>query len=108
MISITKDAAQKMLEIATEEELEGHHIRVNIIPGGCAGFQFDLFFENDEISENDVAFKSNGIDIVTSQLFYLYLENTEIDYVDTDFSGGFKFNNDTFSSKCGCGKSYGF
>src|SRR5690606_38046592 len=45
MISITQVAANKVREIAEGEGLIGQGLRLRVIGGGCAGFQYDLYFE---------------------------------------------------------------
>ena len=45
MISITQLAAEKVQEISKSEGLHGQGLRLRVIGGGCAGFQYDLYFE---------------------------------------------------------------
>ncbi len=42
MISITKLAATKVLELSDAEGLSGQGLRLQVKGGGCAGFQYDL------------------------------------------------------------------
>ncbi len=46
MISITTLAADKVKEISKSEGLEGQGLRLRVVGGGCAGFQYDLYFED--------------------------------------------------------------
>ena len=108
MITITIKAADKIKEIATDEGLEGQNLRVRIIGGGCAGFSYDLYFDDKDPLLLDEEFEDNGIKVVCDPLSYQYLNGVEIDYIDHDFSSGFKFNNPNVSSSCGCGMSVSF
>lgn len=108
MISITKKAADKVLEIAAEEELEGKPIRVKVVGGGCAGMTYDLYYEENEPLSMDEEFGSNGVKILCDPLSYQYLDGVEIDYVESPFASGFKFINPNVSSSCGCGLSVAF
>ncbi len=59
MITITEKAASKVKEIAQAESLAGQGLRLRVVGGGCAGFSYDLYFE-DKVGELDEEFESNG------------------------------------------------
>jgi iron-sulfur cluster insertion protein len=105
MISITTLAADKVKEISKAEGLEGQGLRLRVIGGGCAGFQYDLYFE-DKPTDLDERFDSNGVALFVDPLSYQYLDGTEIDYVESTHGSGFKFGNPNVSSTCGCGSSF--
>ena len=107
MIILTEAAANKVLEIAIDEDLGGKPLRARIIGGGCAGFTYDLFFA-DEMLPMDEEFESHGVKIVVDPLSFQYLNGVEIDYVDNLYGAGFKFINPNVSSSCGCGSSVSF
>ena len=90
MISITPLAADKVKEIAQSEGLDGQGLRLRVIGGGCAGFQYDLYFE-DKPTELDESFESQGVQLYIDPLSYQYLDGTEIDYVEGVHGAGFKF-----------------
>jgi iron-sulfur cluster insertion protein len=105
MISITTLAADKVKEISQSEGLNGQGLRLRVIGGGCAGFQYDLYFE-DKPTEFDERFDSNGVALFIDPLSYQYLDGTEIDYVESTHGSGFKFGNPNVTSTCGCGSSF--
>ncbi|HEX2878979.1 MAG TPA: iron-sulfur cluster insertion protein ErpA [Polyangiaceae bacterium] len=105
MISITQLAADKVKEISSSEGLAGQGLRLRVIGGGCAGFQYDLYFEENP-TEFDEQFESNGVQLFVDPLSYQYLDGTEIDYVDGAHGSGFKFGNPNVTSTCGCGSSF--
>ncbi len=104
-IKITENAAAKVLEIATEEGLGGQGLRLRVIGGGCAGFNYDLYFE-DSPTTMDEEFEDKGVKMFVDPLSYQYLDGTEIDYVEGLHASGFKFNNPNVTSTCGCGSSF--
>ena len=59
MITITQKAAEKVQEIAAAEELQGQGLRLKVIGGGCAGFSYDLYFE-DKPGEEDEIYEDKG------------------------------------------------
>ena len=107
MISVTDRAAAKVKEIAQAEDLASQGLRLRVVGGGCAGFSYDLYFE-DEVGDMDEQFESNGVKLYVDPLSFQYLENTEIDYVEGVHGSGFKFNNPNTTGSCGCGSSVKF
>jgi len=105
MISITERAADKVKEIANAEGLAGQGLRLRVIGGGCAGFTYDLYFE-DQIGDMDEQYESRGVKLYVDPLSHQYLEETEIDYVEGVHGSGFKFNNPNVKGTCGCGSSF--
>jgi iron-sulfur cluster insertion protein len=105
MITITELAATKVREISQSEGLAGQGLRLRVIGGGCAGFQYDLYFE-EKPTDLDERFESNGVELYVDPLSFQYLDQTEIDYVESAHGSGFKFQNPNVSSTCGCGSSF--
>lgn len=105
MITITDKAAAKVNEIAQAEDLNGQGLRLRVIGGGCAGFSYDLYFE-DKPTDLDELFEDKGVKLYVDPLSYQYLENTEIDYVEGVHGSGFKFVNPNAKTSCGCGSSF--
>jgi iron-sulfur cluster insertion protein len=105
MVTITDKAAEKVREISTSENLEGQGLRLAVVGGGCAGFSYELFFE-EKAAEEDELFEVKGVKMFVDPRSFLYLEGTEIDFVDGLHASGFKFNNPNVKSTCGCGSSF--
>lgn len=105
MITITETAADKVKEIAEAEALQGQGLRLRVVGGGCSGFSYDLYFE-DNPTDMDETFTSNGVQLYVDPLSFQYLDGTEIDYVETLHGSGFKFNNPNIKGTCGCGSSF--
>ncbi len=104
-LSLTEIAAEKVQEIRDMEAIEEHFaLRVKVIGGGCSGFQYDLYF--DEQAEGDMVFDSHGIKLVVDNMSFMYLMGTSIDYVEGLQGAGFKFNNPNATGSCGCGSSF--
>jgi iron-sulfur cluster insertion protein len=105
MIELTPKAAEKVKEIRDAEGLGTQGLRVRVLGGGCSGFSYDLYFE-DETTEMDQSFESHGIPIYVDMMSFQYLEGVEIDYVEGLHGAGFKFLNPQAKSTCGCGSSF--
>ena len=105
MLNLTPRAAEKVKAIRDSEGLAEQGLRVRVIGGGCAGFSYDLFFE-DETTDMDQTFTSHGIPIYVDMMSAQYVEGTEIDYVEGLQGAGFKFVNPQAKQTCGCGSSF--
>jgi iron-sulfur cluster insertion protein len=105
MVMITPTAAQKINEIRDAEGIEGQMaLRLRVVGGGCAGFSYDLYF--DEGTEVDRQVDIGGVKVVVDEMSLMYLIGVEIDYVEGLQGAGFKFNNPNVKSTCGCGSSF--
>ncbi len=105
MLTLTPKAAEKVKEIQDAEGLHDQGLRVKVVGGGCSGFSYDLFFE-DETTDLDQQFESFGVPLYVDMMSFQYLEGTEIDYVEGLHGAGFKFLNPQAKATCGCGSSF--
>jgi len=105
MVSITERATSKVREIIEAQEPRPAGLRIAVVGGGCSGFSYSMSFEN---SPNmlDKTYDSDGFKLIVDQASLLYLENVEVDFVDSLEGSGFKFNNPQVKSTCGCGSSF--
>jgi len=105
LLQITSVAATKVNEIRDAEGIEANMaLRVRVVGGGCAGFSYDLYF--DEPAEVDRQFEVAGVRCIVDEMSLMYLVGTEIDYVEGLQGAGFKFQNPNVKSTCGCGSSF--
>lgn len=105
MVLLTPLAASKVNEIRSAEGIEDNMaLRLRVVGGGCAGFSYDLYF--DEPTEVDRQVNLSGVKVVVDEMSLMYLVGTEIDYVEGLQGAGFKFNNPNVKSTCGCGSSF--
>jgi iron-sulfur cluster assembly accessory protein len=105
MVRITSGAASKVNEIREAEGIEDKlALRLRVVGGGCAGFNYDLYF--DEPAEVDRQFEVENVKVVVDEMSLMYLVGTEIDYVEGLQGAGFKFNNPNVKTTCGCGSSF--
>lgn len=111
MIHLTEVAAKKIVEISEAEGIGHTTIRVKILGGGCAGFSYDMQFD-DTISDMDEVFEITDhwgtAKIVVDQISFQYLDEATIDWVDGLIGAGFKFINPKATGSCGCGNSVSF
>jgi iron-sulfur cluster assembly accessory protein len=105
MITVTPQAAEKIKGIKTAQSAsEETGLRVRVVGGGCSGFQYQLAF--DAASPGDQVFEAEGVKVVVDPKSFLYLNGTEIDYVDGLMGAGFTLKNPNAKGGCGCGQSF--
>lgn len=104
-IRFTERAAKKALELAKADNIEGYAIRVKVKGGGCAGFSYDMHFEDKKL-KNDKELEFYGLKVYVDPFSLQYIEGTEIDYEETLTNSGFRFKNPKVKASCGCGSSF--
>jgi iron-sulfur cluster assembly accessory protein len=104
-IALTPKAIEMVKEAMQAEKLEGHGLRVYVQGGGCAGFQYGLDFDNAP-RPGDFEMKFDGLTVFVDPISAMHLEGTVIDYVMGISGAGFKFQNPTAKTTCGCGSSF--
>jgi iron-sulfur cluster insertion protein len=107
MIYITEKAAEKIKEISDSEGIGYYSVRVKVQGGGCAGFTYDLFFD-DKIVDMDEVAELDGVKVIIDPLSFQYMDEVTMDYIEGTISAGFKFLNPNVKGTCGCGNSYSF
>jgi iron-sulfur cluster assembly accessory protein len=106
-VSLTAKAIEMVKDAMEREGLHEYGIRVGVMGGGCAGFQYSMDFEK-EPREGDVAFVQEGVKLYIDPMSSMYLQGVTIDYVVGLQGAGFKFNNPNARTTCGCGSSFSY
>ena len=107
LVSISEAAAAKVRELLKQEGNEDYALRLQVVGGGCSGFQYRLAFD-DQIADDDELMAEDGFKVVIDPLSARYLEGASIDYVEPEMAAGFKIENSNVKSTCGCGSSHAF
>lgn len=102
---LTDAAASKVKALIDAEGDSSLALRVAVKPGGCAGFSYDLFFDNSNL-DGDVVKAFGGVNVVVDRLSAEYVNGATIDFVDSLNESGFKIDNPNATGGCGCGKSF--
>jgi iron-sulfur cluster insertion protein len=103
---ITEKAVQMIKEISNDQGIGHYIVRVKVIGGGCAGFSYDMIFD-DVIGDMDEVVELDGVKVICDAVSFQYMEGTVVDYNDSLMGAGFCFKNST-QTGCGCGKSFSY
>lgn len=105
MLTLTETAATKVNEFLNQHGRPDAGLRVRVVGGGCSGFQYQLALD-DDAADGDEVFEQNGVKLFVDSKSFMYLNGTQIDYVEDIMGSGFRFNNPNSTGSCGCGESF--
>ena len=104
-LSLTPSAVVKVREIMATQDPLPVGLRIGVVGGGCSGFQYSMSFEN-QAGMMDKVLNFEGLKVFVDATSAMYLNGCVVDYVETLEAAGFKFENPTVKSTCGCGSSF--
>jgi iron-sulfur cluster assembly protein/iron-sulfur cluster insertion protein len=106
MIILTENAASKVDQLISEEvNAEALALRVAVKPGGCSGYEYDLFFDS-EVEANDSVATFGAVKVVVDPTSAQLLDGATLDYKDGLAQQGFAIDNPNAQRTCGCGSSF--
>ena len=106
MLTLSPMAVGKVKEILEQQSPRPTGLRIAVVGGGCSGFSYQMAFDGNSTLGIDKVIEYDGLRVFVDQASMLYLNGTEVDYVETLEGAGFKFNNPNVKTTCGCGSSF--
>jgi len=104
-IKMTASAIKKVKEVMEQQDPVPAAVRLGVKGGGCSGFQYSMQFELEK-GALDKEYNFDGLKVLVDGVSAMYLDECEVDYLETLEASGFKFNNPNAKSTCGCGSSF--
>ncbi len=104
-VTLSPSAIVKVREIMATQDPLPAGLRIGVVGGGCSGFQYSMSFEN-QAGMMDKVLNFEGLKVFIDATSAMYLNGCVVDYVETLEAAGFKFENPTVKSTCGCGSSF--
>jgi iron-sulfur cluster assembly accessory protein len=105
-LALTKKAEKKVKEILSQQPESYAGLRIQVVAGGCSGFQYRMRFDANYNDQADAIFEFDGLKVFVDKTSLLYMDGVEVDYVERLHDAGFKFSNPNASGSCGCGSSF--
>ena len=106
-IILTEAAATEINRIIEEQNLEElKYVRIDVVGGGCSGFQYDFNFTDKFDSKVDIMQEQHGVGVVVDKKSDLFLDGTTVDFYSGLDKRGFTFDNPNAVKSCGCGSSF--
>ena len=99
------NAAAKRIEKIVAAESGKSALRVSVEGGGCSGFsyKFDL---DDAPTGDDIVIENGNAKVLIDSMSLIYMEGSEIDFVDNLLGQSFQIRNPNAVASCGCGTSF--
>jgi iron-sulfur cluster assembly accessory protein len=105
-LTLTDVAASEVKKFLDAESMSTDGgLRVRVVPGGCSGFQYAMNIEEAPQTTDEIV-ETGGLRVFVDMFSAQYLENVQIDYVNSVMGSGFTFNNPNATGGCGCGSSF--
>jgi iron-sulfur cluster assembly accessory protein len=103
-VTLSDAAAKRIREILAGEEGK-QALRVSVEGGGCSGFsyKFDLA---DTPGADDTVIANGEAKVLIDSLSLVYMDGSQIDFVDNLLGQSFQINNPNAVASCGCGTSF--
>ena len=101
-LSLTPRAVRAVLARAREAEVSGWLLRIAVVPGGCNGLTYDLYFVESAGAEDEVV-EAGPIRVAVDRGSAALLDGTSIDYPREP---SFRFDNPRARRTCSCGASF--
>jgi iron-sulfur cluster assembly accessory protein len=105
VIVLTDTATEKVRSLMDAEGVADMALRVAVRPGGCSGFNYEMFFDTD-VADDDQTADYSGVRVVVDSSSAMLLEGATLDYKDGLNQSGFAITNPNASRTCGCGQSF--
>jgi iron-sulfur cluster assembly protein len=98
-------AATNEIERLKSKQQPNILFRLQVKPGGCSGWLYNIFFD-ENLSIEDQVFDFNTIQLVIDQESIKYINALTLDYSEDLMGGGFRFYNPIATATCSCGNSF--
>ena len=100
------DSAAKRIAAILGSETGKRAMRVSVEGGGCSGFSYKFDLIDTPAAEDDIVIEKDAARVFIDQLSLVYMEGSQIDFVDNLLGQSFQINNPNAVASCGCGTSF--
>jgi iron-sulfur cluster assembly accessory protein len=104
-VNLTDIAISKVAELIAAENEPGLALRMAVRPGGCSGFQYEMYFDS-EIDSGDIVEDFGEVKVVVDPQSAEMVRGSTLDFKDGLMGTGFAIENPNKTHSCGCGNSF--
>ncbi len=104
-IVLTDSLVKRVQALQAHENRPNLMLRVEVLGGGCSGFQYKFSFA-EGLETGDVTFAKDGVQVIIDETSLDLLQGSVIDYTDDLIGASFQIKNPNAKSSCGCGTSF--
>lgn len=102
---VTDSAIRRVTELIAAEGNPALKLRIQVLGGGCSGFQYD-FKLDEEQADDDLVYGRDGVDVLIDPVSIEYLQGSQFDFVEDLIGSSFQVSNPNATASCGCGTSF--
>lgn len=99
------DNAYSRIEKILANQTDKRALRVSVEGGGCSGFSYKFDLVNDH-NDDDIVLTNGKASVYIDNLSLVYMNGSEIDFVDDLMGQSFQIKNPNAIASCGCGTSF--
>ncbi|MET3612806.1 iron-sulfur cluster assembly accessory protein [Rhizobium aquaticum] len=103
-VTMTESAAKRIAKIIASET-DKNALRISVEGGGCSGFSYKFDLTGDR-QDDDIVIERDSARVLIDQMSLVYMEGSEIDFVDNLLGQSFQIKNPNAVASCGCGTSF--
>ena len=99
------DAAARRIASILGSAPKKQALRVSVEGGGCSGFSYKFDLVEDQ-QDDDMVLEKDNAKVLIDQLSLVYMDGSEIDFIDNLLGQSFQIRNPNAVASCGCGTSF--
>ena len=103
-ITLSEKAAKRIATIVSADAGK-QALRISVEGGGCSGFSYK-FHLAEAINADDKVIDRDGAKVLIDSMSLIYMDGSEIDFVDNLLGQSFQIHNPNAVASCGCGTSF--
>ncbi len=103
-ITLSESAAKRIAQIVSAEAGK-QALRVSVEGGGCSGFSYKFDLDGAP-TDDDIVISRGDATVLIDSMSVVYMEGSEIDFVDNLLGQSFQIKNPNAVASCGCGTSF--
>ncbi len=100
------DAAFARIAYLLSDEPDGTAFWIEVLGGGCSGFQYHFDLLNKPVTDDDTVFQQGSAIVVIDDVSLDIMQGSTLDYTQDLASAGFEITNPNVTASCGCGNSF--
>jgi iron-sulfur cluster assembly protein/iron-sulfur cluster insertion protein len=104
-ITVSDEALAKLAALLADEGDDRLGLRIAVRPGGCSGFAYEMFFDADTATDDQVA-AFGSVEVKVDASSAALLQGARLHYADGLQGAGFSIENPNAQRSCGCGQSF--
>jgi iron-sulfur cluster assembly accessory protein len=105
LVQITDAAVEELKKLQNTDGVGKDGVRLGVKGGGCSGFSYKYDLVSGH-NDDDLVIERDGATVLIDSMSVMYMEGSEIDFIDDLMGQSFQIRNPNATASCGCGTSF--